>query len=80
MALAPNFRRGSWRPRDPDPSAHAADSLLGKITGHFLLQLNSLFTERQQRTARTQILLENLDLTRSPRQAYAGLACIPTLG
>lgn len=43
MELAPNLQRGSEQPRDPDPLG--SDSLLGKITGHFLLQLNSLFTE-----------------------------------
>lgn len=49
MALAANFQRGSQQPRDP-----AADSLLGKIIGHFLLQLSSWLMKRQQRTPRTQ--------------------------
>lgn len=50
-----------------------------KLLGTFSSS-STLFTERQQRTPCTQILLRNLDLTRSPRQAYSGLACIPTLG
>lgn len=45
MTLAPDFQRGSRQPRDPDPLVHAADSLLGKIIGHFLLQLNSVHRE-----------------------------------
>lgn len=79
IALVPNFQRGSQQPIDPSPSVHAADSLLGKIIGHFLLQLNCLFRETTENPTHP-ILLKNLDLTRSSRQAYSSLACIPTLG
>lgn len=47
---------------------------------YWALSLPTLCSERQQRTPCTQILLKDLDLARSPRQAYSGLPCIPTLG
>lgn len=68
MALAPKFQRGSRQPKNLDPSVHAADSLLGKITGHFLLQL--LVHGETTENPMHPVLLKNLDLTRSPRQAW----------